>query len=65
MLFRSLEQSTIATSKLIPLHSVSETDAHVEGCEPGFRRCHIAAGTFALRARTQQTLMLLIISELT
>ena len=32
---------------------------------PAFGWCHVAAGTLALRARTQQTLMLLIISELT
>ena len=46
------------------MHSVSETDAHVLGCEPGFRVVSCCSRHTRVTTRTQQTLMLLIISEL-
>ena len=42
-----------------------KTDAHVLGCEPGFWVVSCCSRHIRITTRTQQTLMLLIISELT
>ena len=42
-----------------------KTDAHVLGCEPGFLVVSCCSRHIRITTRTQQTLMLLIISELT
>ena len=55
MLFHSLEPSTIATSKLSPLHSVSDGRACQECMNPALGWCHVAAGTFALRLARSST----------